>query len=230
MTKTAEGIRSKGRKAQGEETRRKLLLTGAKLFALQGFNGVSMRELVREADVNLATVSYHFGGKAGLYEAILDYIIERREELFPKDAIIQKKIAEANGDPHALSDVLGWFVDYYMHGILSEPATNLAVLIILRELANQSEFFPKLEKHFFDPSFRTLGSLLAAAMPGISQRERYVVGHAIIGMCLKFVDAHPVIRKQLGCEKYGPEEIDLIAQVLSTRIRLFVGLPEGNRQ
>ena len=41
------------------------------LFAKKGLNGVSIRELATASGSNSASISYYFGGKAGLYEAVL---------------------------------------------------------------------------------------------------------------------------------------------------------------
>ena len=52
---------------------RSLLVAAATpLFARKGLHGVSVRELARAAGVNLAMVSYHFGGKEGLYAAVVE--------------------------------------------------------------------------------------------------------------------------------------------------------------
>src|SRR5229473_3010380 len=40
-------------------------------FADDGYNGTSMRDIVRGTGVNLATVYYYFGSKNGLMEAVL---------------------------------------------------------------------------------------------------------------------------------------------------------------
>ena len=41
------------------------------LFAMKGLNGVSVRGLARAAGVNISMISYYFGGKEGLYAAVL---------------------------------------------------------------------------------------------------------------------------------------------------------------
>ncbi len=53
-------------------TRRALLEAGARLFPEKGYDGVSVEELARRAGVNKALISYHFGGKRGLYVAVLE--------------------------------------------------------------------------------------------------------------------------------------------------------------
>ncbi|HJV36470.1 TetR/AcrR family transcriptional regulator [Geomonas sp.] len=51
--------------------RAQLIAAATPLFARRGVNGVSTRELARAAGVNSSMISYHFGGKEGLYEAVL---------------------------------------------------------------------------------------------------------------------------------------------------------------
>ena len=43
------------------------------LFAGKGFNGTSVRDIAKNADVNLAMISYYFGSKDKLLEAIFIY-------------------------------------------------------------------------------------------------------------------------------------------------------------
>jgi AcrR family transcriptional regulator len=52
--------------------RERLLDAALPLFTEQGYAGVSIRELAAAADCNSSLVSYHFGGKEGLYEAVLE--------------------------------------------------------------------------------------------------------------------------------------------------------------
>lgn len=43
------------------------------LFAEKGFNGTSVRDIAEKAHINLAMVSYYFGSKEKLLEALFDY-------------------------------------------------------------------------------------------------------------------------------------------------------------
>lgn len=54
-----------------KDTRSKILSAATPLFAKHGMNGVSIRDLASAAGVNLSMISYHFGGKEGLYAEIL---------------------------------------------------------------------------------------------------------------------------------------------------------------
>lgn len=64
------------------KTRSAILEAGGQLFASRGYSATGIRDIAAAADVNIALISYHFGGKAGLYDAILeDGITAARETL-----------------------------------------------------------------------------------------------------------------------------------------------------
>src|ERR1044072_7944760 len=53
-----------------EGTRERILRTAERLFAERGFNGVSVRELAAAAQVNIASIGYHFDSKEGLLSEV----------------------------------------------------------------------------------------------------------------------------------------------------------------
>ena len=55
-----------------EATRAALLRAAEALFAESGFDGTSVEQIAEAAGVNKAMINYHFGGKGGLYRAILE--------------------------------------------------------------------------------------------------------------------------------------------------------------
>lgn len=50
-----------------QSTKTKILRTAARLFAKQGFEGTSIRDIANSADVNVAAINYHFVSKDRLY-------------------------------------------------------------------------------------------------------------------------------------------------------------------
>lgn len=74
-TKSRRGrpLKSSAYSGPNPETTRQLLINAAKsLFANNGFDGASVKDIADAADVNISLVSYHFGGKEGLYRACID--------------------------------------------------------------------------------------------------------------------------------------------------------------
>ncbi|GAJ75957.1 LOW QUALITY PROTEIN: predicted transcriptional regulator for fatty acid degradation FadQ, TetR family [Vibrio sp. JCM 18905] len=57
-------------------TKEKILDVAEGLFAEHGFNDTSLRTITGKANVNLASVNYHFGDKKTLVRAVLDRYLE----------------------------------------------------------------------------------------------------------------------------------------------------------
>ena len=55
---------------EAEQAQARLLRTALALFADQGYAQTSIRQIAAAAQVNVAAVSYYYGDKAGLYEAV----------------------------------------------------------------------------------------------------------------------------------------------------------------
>ena len=59
-------------RSDGAQARRRLLSTALVLFARHGYAKTSIRAISEAAQTNVASISYYFGDKQGLYRAILE--------------------------------------------------------------------------------------------------------------------------------------------------------------
>ena len=85
------------------DAREKLLAAGTELFAVKGFAGVSIRQLAETAGVNSALISYYYGGKEGLYAAV---ITAQYERLFGKFEAIAASTAPVEEKIRMYADVI----------------------------------------------------------------------------------------------------------------------------
>jgi AcrR family transcriptional regulator len=117
----------------GRETRERLIETAERLFAAEGVNGVSLREIVRASGArNVTALQYHFGDRRGLLRAVLDR--HHRDVESARHALLDAYEAGERGDVRELSAAL-----------VRPLATKLArpggraYLQILGELVNRPE-------------------------------------------------------------------------------------------
>ncbi|MGJ8693327.1 MAG: TetR/AcrR family transcriptional regulator [Thalassotalea sp.] len=97
--------KSAAKNVSKETTKARILNAAEKLFANNGFNGTSLREITRVADVNLAAVNYHFGSKKELIKAVMSRYMN---ELSPN---LSAALAEVCAfEQPSLTDVFGAFV------------------------------------------------------------------------------------------------------------------------
>ncbi|MGY0615770.1 TetR/AcrR family transcriptional regulator [Vibrio sp. FJH11] len=95
-------------------TKEKILDVAEGLFAEHGFNDTSLRTITGRANVNLASVNYHFGDKKTLVRAVLDRYLEALMpsiktslmELNTRDGYTMEEVFESLRLPlRALNDV-----------------------------------------------------------------------------------------------------------------------------
>ncbi len=70
-----------------EATRAALLAAARRLFAEQGYAGVAMEEVVREAGVTRGALYHHFGGKRDLFEAVYEEVEQQLTEDIARAAL-----------------------------------------------------------------------------------------------------------------------------------------------
>jgi AcrR family transcriptional regulator len=94
-------MKSEAAAPDSTDTHERILLTAERLFADRGFDGVSVRDIVAAANVNLAAINYHFGSKS----ALLMEIFRKRAKELNKERLRRLRDAEACEQPK-LEDIL----------------------------------------------------------------------------------------------------------------------------
>jgi AcrR family transcriptional regulator len=79
-------------------TKDKILKVAHKLFAEKGLDGVGVREIAKDADVNVAAINYHFGSKEALHiETISACMMKMNNEvsaLYKKNMKIEQLVGD----------------------------------------------------------------------------------------------------------------------------------------
>src|SRR5580693_5978684 len=79
---------------RGDVTRAALVTAALKLFGDKGFEAATTREIAAAAEVNIAMIAYHFGGKEGLRAACADFVAERLREIFASGGALRIETAD----------------------------------------------------------------------------------------------------------------------------------------
>jgi len=127
--------------------RERLVSSARPLFAEKGFCGTSVREIAKRAGVNPASLSYYFGGKEGLYEAVLESLWEEVDQHFSLLAAEGLRPMER--------------IERFVRGFFSLHAANPALVRFLnRELADPTSCFETV----LIPRVRKVAGLLRGAI------------------------------------------------------------------
>ncbi|MEW9671204.1 TetR family transcriptional regulator [Ammoniphilus sp. 3BR4] len=122
----------------------RILLAAKKLFAMQGFEGTTVRQICEEAGGNVALVSYHFGGKENVLFALF-------ETLFPGQQLPDYE--EAMKDPLAGLRII-------VEGVIRFKKDDPELAAILdREINMQTPRLERISGYVF-PVWRKLREIL----------------------------------------------------------------------
>ncbi len=118
------------------ETKERILDAAERLFADSGFAATSLRDITGEADVNLASVNYHFGSK----EALLSAILERRFRPINEEriALLDELESRAGERGPALEDIVAAFVGPPFHSWVEAGSGGPKFLKLIGQIHSQA--------------------------------------------------------------------------------------------
>jgi len=185
-----------------ELTRDRLLDEAEELFAQRGFHAVSVREITKAAQSNLAAVNYHFGNKQNLYLEVF------RSRWLPRASQIQQRFRQSlnnNGTPSP-NLVIQSFARAFLEGPMSTEERTRHLKLISGELVQPTEAFELVVEQVFRPLFTKLLQDFKNVMPDTLDEKQMVLNvFSILAMVLYFNFARPLVYRFVG----GREEKDL---------------------
>ncbi len=164
---------------RGAATRERILDAAEELFARRGYHGVSIRDITRDAGVDVALVNYHFGTK----EALLDSVLTRRSEVLNAErmALLQACLEKSRSGAPALADV----IDAFTHPLLNRSGRGgpgwKAYFALIAQVNNSPEFGGVVMTKYFDPVVRVFVDALRKALPDCDPRDVYWSYHFLSG-------------------------------------------------
>ena len=146
-----------------KDARARLLQAGLKLFAEHGYNKTSTRELTDAASVNIASISYYFGDKAGLYRAVFSGTSGAPEE----------HIALYAGSQLTLVEALRGFYAGFLEPLKQGDTARLCTKLHFREMLEPTGLWDADDAHGIKPLHDALLALLCRHL-GLSEPDTHL--------------------------------------------------------
>lgn len=163
------------RQRDAERSRRRLIAAALDEFAAKGYAGARVKDIATRAGLNPQLITYYFGGKEGLYQAVQEHW-EQLEATFadpevPLDELIARYLAVALADPR-LSRLLVWEglegADPNSEHAPTPPSVS-DDLADLRRRQAEGQLAADLDPAFVHLTFMA-AVMLASAMPHLVRR------------------------------------------------------------
>ena len=159
-------------------TKAQVFNAAERLFALHGFQNVSVRDITAEAGVNLASVNYHFGSK----DALLFEIFRRRtSEMNRERARMLHEAADRAGGKPPVREILRALFEPPLRWSSPGNERRISVQFIIRARSEGAENIKEVLRT--DVShLRRFADALMAARPELAPEDVYWRLHFCLGM------------------------------------------------
>jgi TetR/AcrR family transcriptional regulator, regulator of cefoperazone and chloramphenicol sensitivity len=225
----ADKLARESRSLAGDGTRERLIEAGLGLFAAQGLAGVRTRLLAEKAGVNQSAIPYYFGGKEGVYAAVIASIADELGAALDATGLLAAEAsARAARDKIACAAALRAVMRAFTLAILSPGRAVERTMLIVREQLAPTENFDLLFKRFIAPLHQTIGTLVAGLQARRPDEPIIVTqAHALVGQALVFVVARQAFLQRMGYQKIDQAEAERIAEVVAAMALAAVGAPSA---
>jgi AcrR family transcriptional regulator len=187
-----------------DTTRQRIVEAAGEIFAERGFDGTTIRDICQRAGANVASVNYYYGDKQRLYvEAVVRAHRWRMERAqlpdWPPNTPPQKKLAD--------------FIATFVRRMRSGPEDTWHTRLVMREILQPTEACAELVHVSIRPQFETLLGILRELLSAeTSDEQLHLTAFSIVGQCLFYRLADPVIRNLVDDDEYSDYGVDKLAR------------------
>lgn len=174
----------------GGKTRQRLLDVAGRVFAEQSYSRATSKEICERAGANIAAVNYHFGGKEGLYSAVLE---EAHARLVSIDLVTQT--TQGGGTP---AEKLRTLLGHVINEIAQRDEGSWELRVLSREVQSPTSMSGPMIANQIKPKLKLVAAMIADVL-GVSANHpavsRCMV--SIIGPCGFLLLTDPAWQKQV---------------------------------
>ncbi len=159
-------------------TQQKILCAAGQVFAEKGFRNATVREICKNADVNVASVNYYFRDKERLYIESVKFARQTRANEYPLP-----DWDDQTGPKQRLQDFVRTMI-HRIHGI-QQPAWQVQLLV--REILFPTNACRELVEQYFKPVFHRLLMIISEIVDQpLPPHKLHKLGLSIIGQIMYY--------------------------------------------
>jgi AcrR family transcriptional regulator len=161
------------------DTKERILESAERLFAENGYLATSLRRIMNEAGVNVASVHYYFRSKESLLEAVL----LRRAEQVNRERLemLERFERESGGRALGVEQVIEAFLAPTLRMAANPDLGGHNFLRLMGRLHAESDLLPGIIIVQFRPVLIRFGEALARALPEVPSPDLYFRARLALG-------------------------------------------------
>lgn len=173
-----------------DETKLRLLNAAGEIFSEKGFHAGTIREICAKAGANVAAVNYHFGGKSGLYDALLEHCHQEGLRRHPPTEGVP---GDLSGRPQA-EQALAAFVRSFLRRTLGDDGPGWSTRLMAKEMGDPSPALERMVQSSIRPNLERLMGIVSTLLgDGAAEADVRHCALSVVGQCQHYYRARAAI-------------------------------------
>jgi TetR/AcrR family transcriptional regulator, regulator of cefoperazone and chloramphenicol sensitivity len=190
-----------------DPVRERLLAVASDLFARNGYDAVSVRDITSRAKANLGAITYHFGSKEALFHAVVAMIAE------PLVAAVSRSAQGSGSALNRIETVIRTVGEHLQ-------ANPWAPRVMLRELASGRPLPPPMMQAWKSNIGTLMGLVMAGQQDGsIRPGDPLLLTLSVVGQVFFFRISSRIAREVAGVDPADPAVRARISDHIAETVR-----------
>lgn len=203
------------RKLKGEATREKLVIEAIRLFGQNGYKATNTRALAEAAKCNLGLITFHFGGKQGLYEAAIKRVKDRLMELLTPSVKKLELLAKSDIEGKELFQQLANEINALAIKFIGLEQIAGHSLFLLQNIYEKNSHNISGYRDVFSPLIASIEVIINKATNNINPSRARLSAFMLINTTLGFLRDYPVFFPENETSNIKQPSIDNLVELLS---------------
>ena len=154
-----------------QPTRERILDAAEELFANNGFEGVSVRKIMREADADVSLAYYHFKSKKDLFDQVMLRRVEYLNEI--RLAALEAVEQRHPDDAPTVEEIIDAFTHPLLDTLATEHEEWKYYFRLIAQINNSPKWGGELMTRYFDPLVKRFIVALRKALPDCGEEDLF---------------------------------------------------------
>lgn len=205
-----------------DKTKQKIVQAAGELAAGHGLGRVTTRMVAERSGENIGSIHYHFGGKDGLFEAVVREAIDGCKHIDDWQTV---KDIDDDATPEELSAVIRKLVASEITDMFRSDRPAWHVPVVYQLLQRDDHLYDLFDELVLKKSVEGFTRLYEIIDPGMGPEEVHLRAVIMKMPIFAHADYRNAMLKMLGVEEYSDEYLQTMEDLIVKQTQLSLGLP-----
>lgn len=203
-------------------TKLKIIHAAGELAAERGFDSVSTRMVADRSGQNIGSIHYHFGGKDGLFEAVVQAAMHGCAESLEEEFV---NGLDENSPPEDLSRVIRVLIESQISDMFRSDRPAWHVPVIYQLLQREDHLYDFFDETVVQPSVEAMTRFFRIIDPNMSAEEIHLRAVLMKMPIFAHGDYMKAMLRMLKTDHYSESYLQLMEDLIVKQTQLLLGLP-----